>query len=213
MINIVFIKGNEMKRKEVEEILGKKFNIINIKLDLPEIQSISVEDVINEKIKTAYKLLNNNFDEVIEKFRKKDIYIKDINDIIVICEDTGLYIKDMNNFPGALIKYYLESIGINGIININKGSDVKAVTVIGIIKYGKIMKPIIGSMNGKISNEIIKNNYSDQYTNWDYIFIPNLNKKKYSKYNGMTYFELNKLNIKNKISHRKNAFIKLKNKI
>ncbi len=31
MINIVFITGNEMKRKEVEEILGKKFNIINIK--------------------------------------------------------------------------------------------------------------------------------------------------------------------------------------
>ena len=40
-VNIVFITGNEGKRREVSEILGTNFNIINIKLDLPEIQSIS----------------------------------------------------------------------------------------------------------------------------------------------------------------------------
>ena len=55
-INIVFITGNEGKRKEVSEILCTNFNIINIKLDLPEIQSIDVEGVIKEKIKYALHL-------------------------------------------------------------------------------------------------------------------------------------------------------------
>ena len=104
MINIVFITGNEMKRKEVEEILGKKFNIINIKLYLPEIQSILVEDVINEKIKTAYELLNNNFDEVIEKFRKKDIYRYVYNNLKYIVFIIGIFKKIFIIF--IINKYY-----------------------------------------------------------------------------------------------------------
>ena len=109
--NIVFITGNEGKRKEVEQILGSnKCTLINIDLDVPEIQYISVEEVTNEKIKSAYELLKENFKEVIQKFNEKGVQIKTINDVIVICEDTGLYIDDMNNFPGALIKFYFGSL-------------------------------------------------------------------------------------------------------
>ena len=46
MVNIVLITGNDGKRKEIEAILGNTAVIINIKIDLPEIQSISVEEVI-----------------------------------------------------------------------------------------------------------------------------------------------------------------------
>ena len=46
--NVVFITGNEGKRREVEAILGpNKYCIINVDLDVPEIQSISVEDENN----------------------------------------------------------------------------------------------------------------------------------------------------------------------
>lgn len=41
LYGVSFITGNEGKRREVEQILGANFNVINIKLDLPEIQSIS----------------------------------------------------------------------------------------------------------------------------------------------------------------------------
>lgn len=208
--NIVFISGNEGKRKEVEEILGsEKYCIINIDLDVPELQTISVEEVTKEKIRSAYELLKKNFSEVIKKFAEKGVSVDNVNDVIVICEDTGLYIDDMNQFPGALIKFYLGSIGINGIIKMNGNSKAKAQTVIGIIKYGKIMKPIAGNRTGKIATKIVSTNSFG----WDPVFIPDLSKTKYSKYNGKTYAELKKLDIKNKISHRTDAFKKFMKKI
>jgi non-canonical purine NTP pyrophosphatase (RdgB/HAM1 family) len=208
--NIVFISGNEGKRKEVEEILGtEKYCIINIDLDVPELQTISVEEVTKEKIKCAYELLKKNFSEVIKKFAKKGVKVDNLNDVIVICEDTGLYIDDMNKFPGALIKFYLGTVGINGIIKMNGNSKAKAQTVIGIIKYGKIMKPIAGNRTGKIANKI----EGTSGFGWDPVFIPNIEKTKYSKYNGKTYAELDQLNIKNEISHRTDAFRKFMKKI
>ena len=205
--NIVFITGNEGKRKEVEQILGiDKYNIVNIDLDVPEIQTISVEEVTDAKIKSAYELLKENFKEVIQKFNEKDVKIKNINEVIVICEDTGLYIEDMNNFPGALIKFYLGSLNVDGIAKMNGGSLAKAETVIGVIKYGKIQKSLVGNRTGKIAKKIV----SKDSFGWDPIFIPDLAKTKYSEYDGKTYAELKKLEIKNEISHRKKAFDKFK---
>ena len=205
--NIVFITGNEGKRKEVEQILGTdKYNIVNIDLDVPEIQTISVEEVTDAKINSAYELLKENFKEVIQKFNEKDVKIKNINEVIVICEDTGLYIEDMNNFPGALIKFYLGSLNVDGIAKMNGGSLAKAETVIGVIKYGKIQKSLVGNRTGKIAKKIV----SKDSFGWDPIFIPDLAKTKYSEYDGKTYAELKKLEIKNEISHRKKAFDKFK---
>ena len=207
--NIVFITGNEGKIKEVEEILETdKYTIVNIDLDVPEIQTISVEEVSNAKIKSAYELLKENFKEVIQKFNEKDVKIKNINDVIVICEDTGLYIDDMNNFPGALIKFYLGSLNIDGIVKMNGGSIARAETVIGIIKNGKILKPLIGTRTGKIAEKIVLKD--SKSFGWDPIFIPDLSETKYSEYDGKTYAELKKLDIKNKISQRRKAFDKLK---
>ena len=115
----------------------------------------------------------------------------------------------MKNFPGALIKFYFGSIGNEGIAKINGNSKAKAQTIIGIIKYGKIMKPIIGNRNGKIADKV----EGTSGFGWDPIFIPNIGKTKYSKHNGKTYAELHQLNIKNEISHRTDAFRKFMKKI
>jgi inosine/xanthosine triphosphate pyrophosphatase family protein len=87
--NIVFITGNEGKRREVSEILGAQFNVINIKLDLPEIQSISVEDVIMEKIKYVLKMAKTKkiFSVIKDKFYAMGIIINTIKDFNIICED------------------------------------------------------------------------------------------------------------------------------
>ena len=98
LYGVRFITGNEGKRREVSEILGDQFNVINIKLDLPEIQSISVEDVIAEKIKCALKMAKTKkvFAEIKDKFSAMDIIINNIKDINIICEDSGFYIKQIN---------------------------------------------------------------------------------------------------------------------
>jgi len=205
---IVFITGNEGKRKEVQEILGNTCEVINIKLDLPEIQSIDVKEVIDEKIKSAYKLAEENFSQIKEKFLAKNIHITSLKDVIIICEDTGLHIKNMHDFPGALIKFYFESVGLNGIVDRDANSLAKTVCVIGIIKNGKIIKSIIGKRSGKIAKKL----NGTKGFGWDQAFIPDLKNTKHSKHNGKSYAELDD-NIKNDISHRSDAFNKLKAKL
>lgn len=208
-INIVFITGNDDKRKEVNAILGHElFAVINIKLNLPEIQSLNVIDVVNNKISVALDLANNNFNEIQHKFKEQDIYVNDICDIIIICEDTGLTINNINNFPGALIKYYYECIGNKGISERDGGSQATTICVIGIIKYGIMLPPIIGIRSGTIASKIDELHGIHGF-GWDPIFIPDLSNTEFNNMNGKSYAELSN-SIKNTISHRSIAFNKLK---
>ena len=113
----------------------------------------------------------------------------------------------MNNFPGALIKFYFESIGNIGIIKRDHGSKAEVVCVIGIVSKGKILKPCTGKVKGKIAKKIIGENGFG----WDASFIPNLKNTKYTDSDGKSYAELSN-DIKNNISHRYIAFTNFKKK-
>jgi non-canonical purine NTP pyrophosphatase (RdgB/HAM1 family) len=111
----------------------------------------------------------------------------------------------MNQFPGALIKWYYEAVGNEGIIKQNKSSEAETKCVIGMVLNGKIQKPIIGTRIGKIAT-VMK---GDAGFGWDSSFIPDLKNTDYVSHNGKSYAELPP-NIKNLISHRWDAFNKLK---
>ena len=51
-MKLLFLTGNQGKLNEARE-----FKIDNKKVDLLEIQSTSVEEVISEKLKAAYKIV------------------------------------------------------------------------------------------------------------------------------------------------------------
>jgi len=172
-MKIIFLTGNKNKLAEAQKILGEDIKVVNKKIDLEEIQSTEVEEVIKEKIKAAYKIL------------KKP----------VIAEDTGVYIKNMNGFPGALIKFYLDKIGNKGIVKFNGGSQAYAETIIGY-HDGKKIHIFRGKVNGKISKKVRGKGFG-----WDPVFVPKNSKKAFSE---MIETE------KNKISMRGKAFRKLK---
>lgn len=172
-MKLLFLTGNQGKLNEAREIMGDEFKIDNKKVDLPEIQSTSVEEVISEKLKAAYKIV------------KKPVF----------CEDTGVYIKNMNNFPGALIKFYLDHVGNKGIAKFNGGSKVYAETVIGY-HDGKDIHFFKGKIDGTIPKKPKGKGFG-----WDPIFIP----KGYKKTFGELTFEE-----KNNISMRAKAFKKFK---
>ena len=163
-----------------------------------------------EKIKCALKMAKTKkiFTEIKDKFSAIGVIINTIKDINIICEDSGVEIKQMNNFPGALIKWYYEAIGNEGIIKQNKNSEAETKCVIGLVQNGKIKKSIIGSRLGKISS-VIK---GDGGFGWDSSFIPDLNGTEYISHNGKSYSELPS-NVKNLVSHRWDAFNKLKKQI
>ena len=212
--NIVFITGNKNKLKEVTEILGDDFAVVNIEVDLQEIQSTDVKEVIEEKIKEADKIFREEkiINQIKEEFKKLDIEIKNYNDFTVVCEDTGFHIDSMNistkaeknstkMFPGALIKFYLQALGAEGIIKLNKGSPARLSCYIGVIKNGNIVEPIEAIVEGKIANKFVEGGFG-----FDPCFVPTLNNNPKNK---KSYGELPP-EIKNQISHRSVAFNKLK---
>ena len=213
--NIVFVTGNKNKLREVTEILGDTFAVINIEVDLPEIQSTDVKEVINEKIKEADKIFRNKdiIKNIKEEFKKLNVTVNDYNDFTIVCEDTGFHIDSMNiseksekdstkMFPGALIKFYLQALGAKGIIEMNKGSKARLSCYIGIIKNGEIKEPIEAIVEGKVATT-----FEDGGFGFDPCFVPTLDNN--SKYNGLSYGQLPS-EIKNEISHRSVAFNKLK---
>ena len=106
---LTFVTGNKNKLAEAKAILGNDVSLGQAAMDLEEIQAVELEEVTRHKLIQAY-----------EKVQKP-----------VFCEDTGLYIEQLNGFPGALIKFYLDKIGPDGICRLHGGSPAYGKTVLG----------------------------------------------------------------------------------
>jgi non-canonical purine NTP pyrophosphatase (RdgB/HAM1 family) len=210
-INVVFVTGNVKKLEEVRKIMGSEFNVINHDIDLPEIQTTEVSEVIEEKIKAALEAVKdkNTLSEIVKKFQDNGATdVKGLEDMTIFCEDTGFFIDNMSNdkirFPGALIKFYFKAMKNKGIIERDAGSNASIECHIGLIIGGKIENSIIGKINGKIAKE-----FKEEGTfGFDPAFVPDL-PSKYSSEQGKTFGDLD-ADIKNDVSHRALAFKSLK---
>lgn len=171
---IFFVTGNKNKLLEAKNILNKEIESINI--DLKEIQSVDVREVIENKVKEAY-----------DKVKKP-----------VLVEDTALEFESLNGLPGALIKWFLDKIGNEGLLKILSPFENKKACAITCVAYfdGKNLIIEEGKLNGSISNNVIGENGFG----WDSIFIPENQTKTLAE---MTSEE------KNSISMRKIAFEKI----
>lgn len=90
-MDILFVTSNKHKAKAVQSILGRR--VQQIDLDLPEIQAIDVQEVIERKARAAYHLIG----------------------MPVLVEDTSLSLSAWNGLPGALIRWFLETVGNKGV--------------------------------------------------------------------------------------------------
>ncbi len=167
-----FVTSNPKKVREVEKILGFKIKHANI--EIKEIQSLDVCEVCREKVIKAYEIL------------KKPVFV----------EDTGLYIDSLGGLPGALVKWFLKTIGNDGICRIVRGNRTATAKTCVCFFDGHNLKCFLGELKGKISDRP-----RGKLFGWDSIFIPNC----YDK----TLVELG-LEEKNKISMRRKAFLKFK---
>ena len=173
---LYFITGNAMKAREAKLILPKfGIEVEQKELDVLEIQDKDAAHIALRKAEEAFRQLKHP----------------------LIVEDTGLYIKAMNGYPGTFIKHFFNSIGPEGILDFLKGKDrtAEAVTVVGYCDSKGNAKVFEGRVKGKISESIRKRNDFD----WDMIFIPD----GYDQ----TYSELDMAE-KNEISQRRKAMEK-----
>jgi non-canonical purine NTP pyrophosphatase (RdgB/HAM1 family) len=175
MKKLYLVSGNQEKVKEAQAILGVPIEIANI--DLDEIQSMNLKEVAGKKVEEAFKIV------------KKPVFV----------EDVCLKIEALEGFPGPLVKFFLQTLGNEKVIELLKNEKNRKIRVESATGYhdGKKAHVFIGGFDGTISKELRGND------GWgfDFFVIPD----GYTQ----TFAEMG-FEQKNKISHRKKSLDMLK---
>ena len=144
------------------------------------------------------EIRDNNFEKVVISKLLSDLK-KTNKEGIIIVEDSGLEIEALNNFPGTFSKWSLEKIGLEGIIKLMEGEKHRDAKMIALVAAYIPNKGIIIE-KGVVEGYIAENIRGDKGMMYDKIFIP----KGYSN----TFAE--KIELKERLSHRSLAFNKIK---
>lgn len=111
---IYFITKNTGKFQEVQHIIP---NLIQLSIDLDEIQEIDPKKIIAAKLKQATKHCNKG----------------------CVVDDTSLYMDCLNGLPGPLIKWFLNTIGNDGLAELaKKNIRARASSILGYAKNNSI---------------------------------------------------------------------------
>ena len=166
---IYFATSNKHKFNEAKRILSNwGIKIIHYHFEHNEIRSDNIEEIANEAALFAYKKL------------KKPVFV----------EDTGLFIKKLNDFPGTYSGWVQKKIGNSGILALlekEKRRQAEFRASIVFIDKGYAMT-FTGVCKGSISHKI-KGKTGFGY---DSVFIPRGYRITFGQSKGL----------KNKLSHR-----------
>lgn len=141
-----FVTGNLHKREEANAILWG--NLERIDLDLEEIQTTQVEEVVKHKAKLAY-----------QKTWKP-----------VFVEDVGLVFEARNQLPWALTKRFMGEVGAEGLLTMLKdfpNRKAKAICCVGFCKGEEVF-----ITKGIVEGEIAETIRGSRTFGRDPIFIP-----------------------------------------
>jgi XTP/dITP diphosphohydrolase len=132
---LIYVTGNKTKFEVAAKVFANtEITLLQEKLDTPEIQSKSVQEVATYSAKWASKKLNKP----------------------VIVTDAGFYIQALNGFPGPFIKYVNEWFSAKDYINLMRDTNNRTVTIQDCLVYcHPNEEPIVftGLYNGKLANE------------------------------------------------------------
>lgn len=111
---LIYVTGNSVKF----DVASKSFantgiNLLQMKLDTPEIQSKSVQEVAMYSARWASKQLNKP----------------------VIVTDAGFYIEALNGFPGPFIKYVNEWFSADDYVNLVKDKSNRSIVIQDCLAY------------------------------------------------------------------------------
>lgn len=144
--SITFITSNASKADQLARHLD--YPVTHQRLNLPEVQSLDLKEVITHKAKEAYKHV------------KKPVLV----------EDTSLTFTALGRLPGPLIKWFLVELDNVGLCKILKGyDDREALAEVCFGLYdGEKLHTFEGQMKGTIANQP----RGERGFGWDPIFIP-----------------------------------------
>lgn len=172
---ISLITGNEGKAREYTTLLG--IDVAAVKEDLIEIQSLDVTAVVERKVADAYTKLHGP----------------------VLVDDTGLVLNAWNGLPGALIAWFLSTVGAQGILDMAANIEDRSATVTTALGYADEngVRVFTGTLSGMLTTQ----RRGEGGFGYDSIFVP--------KGSNLTFAEMSSEQ-KNAISHRRLAVEELR---
>ena len=165
--------SNPDKAREAAEILGLELESVD--LEFPEPKTLDVVEVAAAEAIAAREALSEP-------------------DLPVLVEDSGLVIEAWNGLPGALTKWFLRSVGNEGLLRMlsaEENRSARAVCAVVVADVDGSVRAFVGEVRGSIASEP----RGSGGFGWDPIFVP----EGYAK----TYAELGVL--KHRDSHRARA--------
>ncbi len=142
-----FATGNANKVREAREILGIELVQVDPG-DLPEIQTIDVEQSVRDKCERAHAALKAP----------------------VLVEDSGLVFDAWDGLPGALVKWFEKTTGCAGMLKMlagfeNRGARAQCYVA---VHDGERMHVARGEVKGQVAERLRGSNGFG----WDVLFIP-----------------------------------------
>ncbi len=148
LAELVFVTSNLSKLSEAEEILGVKLD--HRALDMMEVQSLDLEEVVVGKATAAYRRIGSP----------------------VLVEDTSLELAGMGGFPGPLIRWMLASVGPDGICRIAQAFADNGATARCMACAADGSREIFGL--GEVQGRIARSPRGSRGFGWDSAFIPDV---------------------------------------
>jgi non-canonical purine NTP pyrophosphatase (RdgB/HAM1 family) len=148
MNHITLVTGNQNKLRELKEIAPAELEFSSKDIDLPEIQSLDIHKIAEDKVKRAYALLSTP----------------------VIVEDVSLGFDDLGGLPGPFYKFFREKLGDEVLLKLSTLAKNNKVTIQCIAAYydGKNLLYGQGTINGEVVEHRGKNGFG-----FDPFIVPN----------------------------------------
>jgi non-canonical purine NTP pyrophosphatase (RdgB/HAM1 family) len=144
--DLVFVTSNLGKLREAEAVLGRPLD--HSDLDLPELQTLDLMEVVRGKAKTAWERVERP----------------------VLVEDTGLELAGLGGFPGPLVRWLLASVGAEGICRVARCFDDPRVTARCLVCATDGSVEVFGE--GVVEGTITSTPRGVGGFGWDSVFVP-----------------------------------------
>ena len=112
MKRITLVTGNKGKLKEWQELLPDDLDVVSRDIDLPEIQSLDIYEVVTDKAKRAFEVVKGP----------------------VFVEDMSAGLDDLAGLPGTFYKFFDKELGNTALLRLSKAATNK-VTCICLAAY------------------------------------------------------------------------------
>lgn len=148
MSTITLVTGNPNKLKELKALAPNYIDFASKEVDLAEIQSLDIHEIVEDKVKRAYEIVKGP----------------------VIVEDVSAGLDDLGGLPGPFYKFFREKLGDVILVKLSTIAKSNKVTVQCLAAYydGKILLFGHGVLKGTAVDPRGENGFG-----FDPVIVPN----------------------------------------